>query len=34
MKVRADLVCSKARFRDRSPAGDRIPGAVEGVVSF
>jgi outer membrane receptor protein involved in Fe transport len=29
----ADLAYSKARFTDLDPAGDRIPGAVEGVVS-
>jgi outer membrane receptor protein involved in Fe transport len=29
----ADLAWSRARFRDPDPAGDRIPGAVEGVVS-
>jgi outer membrane receptor protein involved in Fe transport len=29
----ADLAYSKTRFRDDDPAGDRIPGAVEGVVS-
>ena len=29
----ADVAYSKARFRDDDPAGDRIPGAVEGVVS-
>lgn len=29
----ADVAYSKARFRDQDPAGDRIPGAVEGVVS-
>ncbi len=29
----ADLAYSRARFRDDDPAGDRIPGAVEGVVS-
>jgi hypothetical protein len=29
----ADLAWSKARFTDDDPAGDRIPGAVEGVVS-
>jgi hypothetical protein len=31
--VDADLAYSRARFTDRDPAGDRIPGAVEGVVS-
>jgi outer membrane receptor protein involved in Fe transport len=29
----ADLAYSHARFRDEDPAGDRIPGAVEGVAS-
>ena len=29
----ADLAWSRARFRDRDPAGDRITGAIEGVVS-
>jgi outer membrane receptor protein involved in Fe transport len=29
----ADFAYSHARFRDTDPAGDRIPGAVEGVVS-
>jgi outer membrane receptor protein involved in Fe transport len=29
----ADLAYSRARFRDEDPAGDRIPGAVEGVAS-
>jgi outer membrane receptor protein involved in Fe transport len=28
-----DIAYSKARFRDDDPAGDRIPGAVEGVAS-
>jgi outer membrane receptor protein involved in Fe transport len=31
--VDASLAWSRARFRDDDPAGDRIPGAVEGVVS-
>jgi outer membrane receptor protein involved in Fe transport len=31
--VDADLAYSRARFTDRDPAGDRIPGAVEGVAS-
>jgi outer membrane cobalamin receptor len=30
----ADLAFAKARFRDFDPAGDRIPGAVEGVASI
>jgi outer membrane receptor protein involved in Fe transport len=29
----ADLAYSRTRFRDADPAGDRIPGAVEGVAS-
>src|SRR5262245_6408849 len=29
----ADIAYSRARFRDADPAGDRIPGAVEGVAS-
>jgi len=29
----ADVSYSKARFRDPDPAGERIPGAIEGVVS-
>jgi outer membrane receptor protein involved in Fe transport len=29
----ADFAWSKARFRDFDPTGDRIPGAIEGVVS-
>lgn len=29
----ADLAYSRARFQDADPAGDRIPGAVEGVAS-
>jgi hypothetical protein len=31
--VDADLAYSRARFRDQEPAGDHIPGAVEGVAS-
>jgi outer membrane receptor protein involved in Fe transport len=33
LTIDADLAYSKARFRDDDPAGDRIPGAVEGVAS-
>jgi outer membrane receptor protein involved in Fe transport len=33
LNVDADLAYSKARFRDQDPAGDRIPGAIEGVAS-
>jgi outer membrane receptor protein involved in Fe transport len=29
----ADLAYSRARFRDHDPAGDRVPGAIEGVAS-
>ena len=32
--VDADYAFSRARFRDNDPAGDRIPGAVEGVASL
>jgi hypothetical protein len=30
----ADLAFARARFRDRAPEGNRIPGAVEGVASL
>ncbi|HYC91032.1 MAG TPA: TonB-dependent receptor [Thermoanaerobaculia bacterium] len=33
LAVDADYAYSRARFRDADPAGDRIPGAVEGVAS-
>ena len=33
LAVDADYAYSRARFRDDDPAGDRIPGAVEGVAS-
>ncbi len=33
LHVDADLAYSRARFRDGDPAGDHIPGAVEGVLS-
>jgi hypothetical protein len=33
VNVDADLAYSRARFTDPDPAGDRIPGAVEGVAS-
>jgi len=33
VRMDADLAYSRARFRDQDPAGDHIPGAVEGVVS-
>ena len=29
----ASLAYSRARFRDEDPAGDRIPGAIEGVAT-
>lgn len=32
--VDADLAWSRARFRDRDPAGERIPGAIERVASL
>jgi hypothetical protein len=34
LSLDADLAYSRARFRDDDPAGDRIPGAVEGVASL
>jgi len=33
IQLEADAAWSRARFTDADPAGDRIPGAVEGVVS-
>ncbi|HEX2060776.1 MAG TPA: TonB-dependent receptor [Thermoanaerobaculia bacterium] len=33
LAIDADYAHSRARFRDVDPAGDRIPGAVEGVAS-
>ena len=33
LTVDADIAFAKARFRGFDPAGDRIPGAVEGVAS-
>ncbi|HEX7831516.1 MAG TPA: TonB-dependent receptor [Thermoanaerobaculia bacterium] len=33
LAIDADYAYSRARFRDDDPAGDRIPGAVEGVAS-
>jgi hypothetical protein len=33
LAIDADYAYSRARFRDEDPAGDRIPGAVEGVAS-
>lgn len=33
LTVDADVAFARARFRDADPAGSRIPGAVEGVVS-
>ncbi|MGH8719575.1 MAG: TonB-dependent receptor, partial [Burkholderiales bacterium] len=32
--VDADIAYARARFRDDDPAGDRIPGAVEGVATL
>ena len=34
LTVDADIAFAKARFRGGDPAGDRIPGAVEGVASI
>ncbi len=34
LTVDADLAFAKARFRDFDPAGDYVPGAVEGVASI
>ncbi|HEV7920104.1 MAG TPA: TonB-dependent receptor [Thermoanaerobaculia bacterium] len=34
LAIDADYAWSRARFRDANPAGDRIPGAVEGVASL
>ncbi|MBC7718577.1 MAG: TonB-dependent receptor [Chitinophagaceae bacterium] len=34
LTIDADLAFAKARFRGFDPAGDRIPGAVEGVASL
>ena len=34
LTVDADLAFAKARFRGFDPAGDRIPGAIEGVASL
>ncbi len=33
LTIDADLAFARARFRDADPAGNRIPGAVEGVAS-
>ncbi|GAC1420019.1 MAG: TonB-dependent receptor [Burkholderiaceae bacterium] len=33
LTIDADLAFARARFKDIDPAGDRIPGAVEGVAS-
>ncbi|HUK63768.1 MAG TPA: TonB-dependent receptor, partial [Dongiaceae bacterium] len=33
LRLDADLAYSRARFTDFDPVGDRIPGAVEGVIS-
>ena len=34
LTVDADVAFARARFREYDPAGNRIPGAVEGVASF
>ena len=34
LTVDADIAFAKARFRNRAPEGNRIPGAVEGVASL
>ncbi|MES2901335.1 MAG: TonB-dependent receptor [Pseudomonadota bacterium] len=34
MTIDADIAYARARFRGHDPAGDRIPGAVEGVASL
>ncbi len=34
LTIDADLAFARARFRDADPAGQRIPGAVEGVASI
>ena len=34
LTIDADVAFAQARFRDPNPAGDRIPGAVEGVASL
>ena len=34
LTIDADVAFAQARFRDANPAGDRIPGAVEGVASL
>jgi len=34
LTIDADVAFARARFRDRDPAGNRIPGAVEGVASL
>jgi outer membrane receptor protein involved in Fe transport len=34
LTIDADVAFARARFRDSDPAGNRIPGAVEGVASF
>lgn len=34
LAIDADYAYSRARFRDGDPAGDRIPGAIEGVASI
>ena len=34
LTIDADLAFARARFRDDDPAGNRIPGSVEGIASF
>jgi hypothetical protein len=34
LAIDGDYAFSRARFRDEDPAGDRIPGAIEGVASL
>jgi hypothetical protein len=34
LTIDADLAFARARFKDHDPAGERIPGAVEGVASL
>ena len=34
LTVDADIAFARARFKDRDPVGQRIPGSVEGVASF
>lgn len=34
LTIDADVAFARARFRDPNPAGNRIPGAVDGVASL